>query len=95
MTYGVSVATRQGKVHNYLKMIFNFIEKEKVAINMIKYIKNIISDFPEEVTAVWTSPSADYLFTVQDSTEAKPLPKKQAHTFHHVTAHLLFLSARA
>jgi hypothetical protein len=30
-------------------MIFDFTEKGKVAINMIEYIKNIISDFPEEI----------------------------------------------
>jgi hypothetical protein len=76
-------------------MIFNFTEKGKVAIIMIKYIKNIISDFPEEITAVPTSSVADHLFTVWDPTEAKPLPEEQAHTLHHTTAQLLFLSARA
>jgi hypothetical protein len=45
-------------------MIFDFTEKGKVVINMIEYIKNIIFDFPGEITAVWTSPAADHLFTV-------------------------------
>ena len=94
-TYGVSAATHQGKVHNYLGIIFDFTEKGKVAINMIKYVKNIISDFLEEITAVGTSLVADHLFTVQDQMEAKTLPEEQAHVFHHTTAQLLFLSARA
>jgi hypothetical protein len=55
MTYGVSVATHQGKVHSYFGMIFDFTEKGKVVINMIIYIKNIISDFLEEITAIWMS----------------------------------------
>jgi hypothetical protein len=91
----VSVSTYQGKVHDYPRMIFDFTEKEKVAINMIKYIKNIISDFPEEITAVLTSLAADHLFTVQDPTEVKPLPEEQVLVFHHATAQLLFLSMRA
>ncbi len=37
-TYGVSAATHQGKVHNYLGIIFDFTDKGRVAINMTKYI---------------------------------------------------------
>jgi hypothetical protein len=47
--YGVAVAEHRGKVHDYLGMMFNFLEKGKVSINMIKYIKNIIADFLEEI----------------------------------------------
>ena len=65
-TYEVTVTTHQGTVHNYLGMIFDYSEKVKVMIDMIKYIKSIINDFPEEITAVWTSPAADHLFTVRD-----------------------------
>ncbi len=50
-TYGVSVATHRGKVHDYLGMIFDFSKKGKVMINMIKYLKNIINDFPKEIIA--------------------------------------------
>jgi hypothetical protein len=62
-TYGVTVATHQGKVHDYLGMIFDYSEKGMM-INMIEYIKSIINNFPEEITAVRTSPAADHLFTV-------------------------------
>ncbi len=50
-TYGVSIATHRGKVHDYLGMIFDFSEKGKVMINMIKYIKGIINDFPQGIIA--------------------------------------------
>jgi hypothetical protein len=32
-------------------MIFDFSKKGKVMINMIKYLKNIINNFPEEIIA--------------------------------------------
>ncbi len=63
-TYGVSVATHRGKVHDYLGMTFDFSEQGKVMINMIEYIKGIINNFPEEIIATQTSPAADHLFTV-------------------------------
>jgi len=94
-TNGVSVATHRGKIHDYLGMIFDFSEKGKVMVNMIEYIKTIINDFPEEITVTRASLAADHLFTVRDETEAIPLPEEQAHAFHHTTAQLLFLNARA
>ncbi|KAL3810038.1 hypothetical protein ACHAXA_000207 [Cyclostephanos tholiformis] len=94
-TYGVSVAAHRGKVHDYLGMIFDFSQEGKVVVNMVEYIKNIIADFPEEITAIRTSPGADHLFNVRDETEAKLLPEEQAMAFHHATAQLLFLSNRA
>jgi hypothetical protein len=89
------VDTHHGKVHNYLGVIFNFSEKGKVMVNMIEYIKTIINDFPEEIIVTRASPAADHLFTVRDETEAMLLPEEQACAFHHATAQLLFLSARA
>ena len=94
-TYGVSVATHRGKVHDYLGMIVDFSEKGKVMVNMIEYIKTIINDFPEEIIETRASPAADHLFTVRDETEAMLLPEEQARAFHHATAQVLFLSARA
>ena len=61
VTYGVTVATHLGKVHDYLGMIFDYSEKGKVMINMIQYFKSIINNFPEEITTVWTSSAADHL----------------------------------
>jgi hypothetical protein len=81
-TYGVSVATHQGKIHDYLGMIFDFSKEGKVMVNMIKYIKTIIGNFPEEIIAARASPATDYLFMVRDKTKATPLPEEQACAFH-------------
>ncbi len=94
-TYEVTVVLHQGKVHDYLGMIFNFSKKGKVMVNMIEYIKNIIDDFPEEIVGTKTTPAADHLFEVQDKSLAMLLPEEQAMAFHHATAQLLFLSACA
>ena len=82
-------------VHDYLGMIFNFSVKGQVIINMIKYIKNIIADFPEEIVAMRMSLITDHLFTVWDKSLVKPLLEEQARAFHHASAQLLFLSAGA
>jgi hypothetical protein len=74
-TYGVTVATHRGKVHDYPGMIFDYSKKGKVMINMIKYIKTIINNFPEDITAIRTSPAVDHLFTVREKSMAKPLPE--------------------
>ena len=95
MTYGVLVVGHRGKVHDYLGMIFDFSHEGKVTMNMIEYINSIINQFPEEIVAIRTSPAADHLFTVRDKSVSKPLPEEQARAFHHESAQLLFLSARA
>jgi hypothetical protein len=94
-TYGVSVVNHRGKVHDYLGMIFDFLQEGKVMVNMIEYIKSIIADFPEEIVSTRTRPAADHLFTVRDESLSKPLPEEQARAFHHASGQLLFLSARA
>jgi hypothetical protein len=76
-------------------MIFEFSAKGKVMVTMMEYIKNIIKDFPEEITGTKTSPAADHLFAVRDPSLAKALPEEQAMAFHRATAQLLFLSTRA
>ena len=54
-----------------------------------------MNDFPEEIVGIKTSPAADHLFEICNPSEAQPLPKEQVMAFHHATAQLLFLSARA
>jgi hypothetical protein len=90
--YRVAVVTHQGKVHDYLGMIFDFLAKGKVMVTMMEYIKNIIRDFPDEITGTKTSPATDHLFTVRDPSLAKALPEEQAMVFNCMMAQLLFLS---
>jgi hypothetical protein len=60
----VSGATHPGIEHDYHGMIFDFSKNGKVMVNMIEYIKNIVADLPEEITATKTSPAADHIFEV-------------------------------
>ena len=62
---------------------------------MIKYIKEIHEDFPEEIKSVAATPTSEHLFTVCEDNKEKLLPEEQALAFHHTVAQLLFLSARA
>ncbi len=81
-----------GKVHDYLGMIFDYTHNGKVMINQIKYIKLIIDEFPEDIKRTQATPAADYLFTVRDESEARPLPEEQAVYFHHAVAQLNYLA---
>ncbi len=93
--YGVDVAIHQGKTQDYLGMILDFLAKGKVMIAKMEYIKNIIRDFPEEITGTKTSPTTDHLFTVRDPSLAKTLPEEQTMAFCCTMAQILFLSMRA
>ena len=45
--YGDNLAENTGKEQDYLGMIFNFSDRDKVKINMTKYLTKVIADFPE------------------------------------------------
>jgi hypothetical protein len=55
----------------------------------------VISEFPEAICGKAATPAADYLFTVQDEKNAKPLKEERALAFHHRVAQLLFKLFRA
>ena len=85
----------RGKVHDYLGMELDYSEPGKVKVTMVPYLKDIISEFPEEITGTKVTPAAEYLFKVRDEGEAKPLPEEQATIFHRTVARLVFVQARA
>ena len=85
------ITVMRGRHHTYLGMMIDFSDPGAVAFDMIPYINKILSAFPEKITGVTTSPAANHLFQVCPLPDAKFLPE-QAHTFHHTTAQLLFLS---
>jgi hypothetical protein len=87
ISHRVSAATHQGKVNGCLGMIFDFSKKGTVTVSMIEYIKNIIADLLEEMTAAKTSLVVDHIFEVQDKLKAKSLPEERAMAFHHATPH--------
>ena len=84
----------RGKVHNYLGMDLDLSTPKTLKIGMIKYIKKIHEDFPEEIKLAADTPAAEHLFTVRKDNKDKLLPEEQALAFHHTVTQLLFLSAR-
>jgi hypothetical protein len=76
-TYGILVVSHRGKIHDYLGMIFDYSCKGKVMVNMTKYNKNIILDFPEEIIGTKASPASNHLYEVRDPTLSKLLPKEK------------------
>eukprot|EP00957_Ditylum_brightwellii_P130073 9921300-Ditylum_brightwellii.AAC.1 len=63
-------------------MDLDFSSPKILKIGMIKYIKKIHEEIPEEIKSVAATPPVEHLFEVL-----------QALAFHRTTAQLLFLSA--
>ena len=47
--YGDKISIHRGKVHDYLGMDLDYSNNGMVKISMIKYIKKILSQFPEVI----------------------------------------------
>jgi hypothetical protein len=56
---------------------------------MITYLKNVIEQFPEEISGRALSPAAEHLIAVRDKSKARVLEEERALAFHHTVAHLL------
>eukprot|EP00957_Ditylum_brightwellii_P158907 12095133-Ditylum_brightwellii.AAC.1 len=76
-------------------MDLDFSTPKVLKIGMIKYIKKIHKDFPEEIKSVAATPAAEHLFEVCEDNINKLLPGEQTLAFHCTTAQILLLSARA
>ena len=82
-------------MHDYLGMDLDYTGHKNVKISMIKYLKKIFIEFPEEITKTAETPAGEHLFKVASEDMAKLLPEEQARAFHHAVAQLLFLCMRA
>jgi hypothetical protein len=74
-------------------MTLNYSVEGKVKVTMLKYIKKILEEMPEEWTGEAATPAANHLFEVNP--EAEQLDEETAQTFHRIVAKLLFLCKRA
>jgi hypothetical protein len=88
--YGDNLAENTGRIHEYLRMVFDFSDWDKVKINMAKYLSKVIADFPEEIRGKAATPAGDHLFKVRD--EGWKLNQEQADAFHHTVYQLLFVA---
>ena len=84
---------RRGKIHDYLGMTLDFSLPGKVQINMQEYIRNMLSELPEDMEGTATTPAAEHLFKINEAPTY--LSDAEAMFFHHNVAKLLFLCKRA
>ena len=96
--YGDKITVNRGKIHDYLGMDLDFLQKGIVKMSMIKQIQRASDDFPDEIGKSSSTSASDHLFQVRDPKETekmgKWLPEEQAVHFHHTVAQLLFISTR-
>ena len=93
--YGEKLTVNRGKVHDYLGMDLDFFIKGKVKIGQIKYTQKMIDEFPEPITYSATTPTSEYLYTIRNPTDAKPLDASRKTAHVHTVAQCIFLSKHA
>jgi hypothetical protein len=91
--YGENLTETVGTVHDYLGMTFDYSFKQEVRINMWDYLRNVIKEFPEEITGTCATPASDHLFKVRE--DGRKLSEELADAFHHTVYQLLFAANRA
>ena len=64
--YGERMTVHRGKVHDYLGIDLDFSTVNTLKIGMIKYIKKIHEDLPEEIKYAAAKPAAEHLFDVRE-----------------------------
>jgi hypothetical protein len=91
--HGKVTATR-GRIHNYLRMELDYRKQGELKINMTKYVKNMLNNFPVKLGKkdVAKTPAGDNLFNL--GTRAN-LDTKRSEIFHTFVAKRLFLCKRA
>ena len=69
--YGPSLSTHLGKKQDYLGVDMEFCNDGALEVSMIKYLKNMITKFPELIKGRAATPAHDKLFVIRDDNEAK------------------------
>ena len=69
----------RGKRHDYLGMILDYNDNEKLKVDMIYYIENMIEEFPEVLNGKGKAPWNDSLFKVNEKSSV--LDREKAKCF--------------
>ncbi len=93
--YGPSLSMHLGRKHDYLGVDMEFCDDGALEVSVFKYLKNVISEFPELIKGRAATPAHDKLFVIRDNEDARKLNEEQALAFHHMVAQLLFMSTRS
>jgi hypothetical protein len=73
-------------------MTLDYSEAGFVKINMVDYVKKVLTEMPEDMDGSATSPAADHLFKVIEGVDT--LDEMKSKFFHATVAKLLFLCKR-
>ena len=90
--YEENLTETVGTMHDYLGMMFDYSFVSEVKINMWDYLRNVIKEFPEEITGTCTTPASEYLFKVRE--DGRKPSEELADAFHHTVYQLLFAANR-
>jgi len=93
--YGQSLSMHLGRKHDYLGVDMEFCDDGALEVSMFKYLKNVISEFPELIKRRAAAPAHDKLFLIRDDKDVRKLNEEQALAFHHMVAQVLFMATRA
>jgi hypothetical protein len=99
--YGDGLMVHTGDVHDYLGVDHDYSDAAKegvVKMSMMKHIRKIFEDFPEEIGKSSLTPASENLYKIRDPEENDErkswLDPERARDFHHSVAQLLFVSSR-
>ena len=89
------VKAHRGKVHEYLGMQLDYSVNGKVQINMVDYVKEMISSFPENIvnSSKIKTPADSNLFNVNDK-DMEILSDYDREIYHTTVAKGIFLAKR-
>jgi hypothetical protein len=87
-----ALTINQGAIHDYLGMTLDYSEAGFVKINMVDYVKKVLTEMPQDMDGSATSPAADHLFKIIKGVDT--LNKTKSEFFHATVAKLLFLCKR-
>jgi hypothetical protein len=75
-----------GRKHDYLGVDLEFCEDGNLQVSMVKYLENVIKEFPELIVGRAAMPTGDRLFDIQYAKEARQLEEERVIAFHDTTA---------
>ena len=87
------MVVHKGPRHDYLGITLDYSSPGKVIVDMKQYINKIFSESPPDIKGVAQTPAGQHLLKLNP--DFKHLDAPSAMMFHHLVAHLLFLTKQA
>ena len=87
---GSTVSCPLQEIHNYLRMMIDYLVRGKVHFSMDQYIDNLLVDGPEKLMkGTRTTPAVNPLFEVDNI--CQKFDANEAIVYHHLDAKLQYL----